>query len=237
MAALRRKEKRGRIVAAVLAATALQLFSGCQKPRPLTAARPLALALPGAAGAQWLGAAYGSFLLGHPLTAKSITAGLSFTGADAAAQRIQTRGQNIGLDRKRLAVSGCIGLLFFGPSAHFWFNWILRLVPGTGLLSLLAKTALGQVFFGPYITTIFFAAALWSSGALTWSSLRDKLKADLWPTILAGLGFWPLMDFIAFGCLSEHYIPPFLNLCSFFWTIFLSWQASRVKPPSDVARQ
>merc|ERR1712217_940913 len=105
-----------------------------------------------------------------------------------------------------------------------------RLVPGSDFPSLLLKTAMGQIFFGPYITTVFFAAALWSSRSLSASSLRAKVAADLWPTVVAGLGFWPLMDFIAFALLSEHYIPPFLNLCAFVWTIFLSWQAARARP-------
>eukprot|EP00930_Biecheleria_cincta_P071188 TRINITY_DN58709_c0_g1_i1.p1 TRINITY_DN58709_c0_g1~~TRINITY_DN58709_c0_g1_i1.p1 ORF type:complete len:255 (-),score=25.48 TRINITY_DN58709_c0_g1_i1:105-869(-) len=188
----------------------------------------LALSLPGTSIATGCGAVYGQFLAAHPVPAKSLTAGLLFGAADVAAQRIGSRAQPI--DRKRLLVSSIVGLFLFGPSAHAWFYWVLRLVPGSGFLSLLAKTALGQVFFGPFITSVFFAAALWGSGSWSWSAFCRKMRADLWPTVAAGLGFWPLMDFIAFALLSENYIPPFLNLCSFVWTIFLSLQAARAKP-------
>eukprot|EP00416_Gambierdiscus_australes_P044092 CAMPEP_0171100338 /NCGR_PEP_ID=MMETSP0766_2-20121228/52900_1 /TAXON_ID=439317 /ORGANISM="Gambierdiscus australes, Strain CAWD 149" /LENGTH=210 /DNA_ID=CAMNT_0011560153 /DNA_START=29 /DNA_END=658 /DNA_ORIENTATION=+ len=158
--------------------------------------------------------AYSRFLAAHPLPAKSLTAGLIFAGADATAQKISGAST---LSLKRVAISSAVGLFVFGPSAHLWFAWIFRLIPGNSLLDLLMKTALGQIFFGPYITVVFFAAALWGAGQLSWKALRAKVKADLWPTIFAGLGFWPLADFIAFALLSEHFIPPFLNMCSFVW--------------------
>jgi protein Mpv17 len=184
------------------------------------------------AACQNYGSAYGKFLAMHPVPAKSLTAGALFAGADVAAQRIERRTN---IDKRRTLSSAAVGLIFFGPAAHIWFRFVLRLVPGTGLLSLLIKTALGQVFFGPYITVVFFAAALWSSGLLTKRALMTKVSIDLWPTVLAGLGFWPLMDFVAFAWLSEDFIPPFLNLCSFVWTIFLSWQAAR-SPPRESLR-
>ncbi|CAK0910998.1 unnamed protein product [Prorocentrum cordatum] len=138
-----------------------------------------------------VGASYSQALVAHPIPAKSLTAGLLFAGADAAAQRIEAAK---GLDKRRVGASAAVGLMFFGPAAHLWFRWVLRLVPGHGLLSLFAKTALGQVFFGPYITTVFFAASLWCNGELSVPMLRRKISADLWPTILAGLGFWPIVE-------------------------------------------
>lgn len=187
--------------------------------------RPGAAALlPGAAAAARCAAAYSQLLAAHPLPVKCLTAGMIYAGADVSAQRIAGAAA---LDKRRTAASAMVGLFIFGPSSHLWFAWIFRLLPGNGLLSILAKTCLGQVFFGPYVTIVFFAAALWSTRSLSWASLRAKVKADLWPTILAGLGFWPVMDLIAFCLLSEHFIPPFLNVCAFIWTIFLSFQAAR----------
>lgn len=175
-----------------------------------------------------LAAAYARLLVAHPVAAKSLTACALYSGADVAAQRIS--GCPVAkVDLRRVAASGGVGLFFYGFSAHYWFSWVLRLVPGSGLLSLLAKTALGQLFFGPYMTLVFFAAALWSGRSFSWRALRAKAAADLLPCIIAGLGFWPLADLIAFSLLSEHYIPPFLNVCAFVWTVFLSLQAARAR--------
>eukprot|EP00933_Yihiella_yeosuensis_P016128 TRINITY_DN13895_c0_g6_i1.p1 TRINITY_DN13895_c0_g6~~TRINITY_DN13895_c0_g6_i1.p1 ORF type:complete len:268 (-),score=27.94 TRINITY_DN13895_c0_g6_i1:65-793(-) len=228
-----------RITVAILSTILLYQFIGRPALKSDRYQLPQLVAVPPAAGTpaaiaalKWCGRVYSDCLSTHPLPAKSVTAGLIFCGADAAAQKIQAGKGKQDLDKRRLVASSFVGVAIFGPSAHHWFSYCLRLLPGNGLLSLLGKTALGQVFFGPYITTVFFAAALWGSGSLTWKALSKKVKADLLPTVIAGLGFWPLMDFIAFACLSEHYIPPFLNVCSFVWTVFLSLQAAKRRPLS-----
>jgi len=195
---------------------------------------PAGAAAAGVAAVKQCGAAYVQFLAAHPVQAKSLTACAIFASADITAQRIEGASKGLGgpqgrglLDCRRTFAYSMVGLLFFGPSANAWFAFVLRVVPGNGLLSLLAKTALGQLFFGPYITAIFFAAALWCGNSLTWANFRQKVGQDLVPVIIAGLAFWPVCDFVAFWLLSEHYIPPFLNVCSFAWTVFLSRQATR----------
>merc|ERR1712224_564000 len=132
-------------------------------------------------------------------------------------------------------MGGLVGLVFFGPAAHYWFKAILRMLPGSDLLSLLAKTALGQVLFGPYITIIFFAAALWCQRELSWAALKRKTAADLLPTLIAGCGYWPIVDFLSFKYVSEAYMPLFPNSASFVWTVFLAFQAARSSSSSSMA--
>jgi len=187
------------------------------------------------AAAQYVSATYSGLLHTYPVLMKSLTAGLIYAGADLTAQWISSRSSRARINTLRVATSGAIGLFCFGPSAHFYFAGLLKVLPGYDFGSLLLKTAIGQIFFGPYVTSIFFAAALWCAGNLTWRSLRAKLAADLIPTLVAGLGYWPIADFIAFYLLKEHFIPPFLNLCAFVWTTFLALQAARQRPANTPA--
>lgn len=86
-----------------------------------------------------------------------------------------------------------------------------------------------RTFFGPTITSVFFAASLISVNGLL-SGLKQwpaKCKQDLISTWAAGLCFWPFVDLVVYSLLPVAWIPLGYNVASFFWTIYLSLQAAR----------
>lgn len=104
-----------------------------------------------------LGRSYTAQLGRRPILTKSATAGLIFGLSDYLAQKIESsRGDDKvssgesgnAMDSGRLLASVLIGLLYFGPAAHYWYEWIFRLLPGTGLASTMYKAGLGQILFG-----------------------------------------------------------------------------------------
>ena len=106
---------------------------------------------------------------------------------------------------------------------------IAKYIPGFDVKSTLLKTLLGQMFFGPTITSVFFAASLISlngllSGLKLWPA---KVKQDLVKTWAAGLCYWPFVDLICYQFVPLRWIPLGYNVASFFWTIYLSLQAAR----------
>lgn len=123
--------------------------------------------------------------------------------------------------------SAAVGLFFFGPAAHAWYNMVFRVFPGTGLLSTLQKACMGQLFFGPSFTCIFFAAFLIQTGQFSLSNWLGKIRRDLPGAWLAGLGFWPLVDLVSYSLIPVQFIPLFVNVCSLVWTIYLSIVANR----------
>jgi protein Mpv17 len=132
-----------------------------------------------------------------------------------------------GLSQVRLVTSILVGLCYFGPAAHYWYEWIFQLLPSTTIQSTMAKAALGQVVFGPIFTIVFFATSLLQSGDLTLGNLLKKIKSDLVGVWAAGLGFWPIVDFISYRSIPIPYIPLFVNFCSFIWTIYLSMVSNK----------
>lgn len=106
---------------------------------------------------------------------------------------------------------------------------ITKVVPGFDLKSTLLKTALGQAFFGPAVTAVFFGASLIQLHGLTGGLRRwpAKVRQDLVATWAAGLCFWPFVDLFAFNFVPVTWIPLAYNFASFLWTIYLSLQASR----------
>ena len=118
-----------------------------------------------------LGAAYGASLEKNPIPTKSVTAGVIFALSDWLAQRLQPGENAKKTNWTRTISSALVGLLYFGPAAHFWYETIFRLLPGTSLISTLQKAALGQLLFGPSFTCIFFATSLLQQGNFTYANL------------------------------------------------------------------
>lgn len=174
-----------------------------------------------------LGSTYSSFLLRRPILTKSATACVIFALSDCMAQRLEKRddraksGSKTTLVWSRILASAAVGFFYFGPAAHYWYDMIFRILPGTSLVSTIQKAALGQLFFGPTFTCIFFATGLMQLGQFSLPNWWRKVRSDLPGAWLAGVGFWPLVDLVSFSLIQPQFIPLFVNLCSLVWTTYL----------------
>ena len=178
---------------------------------------------------------YSWYLQQYPIRTKSLTAGMIFALSDLLAQ-VLTKSTTNGTDDPshpdrtttttvvwtRVLSSAAVGLFYFGPAAHYWYSWIFRILPSTSLRSTLQKAILGQLFFGPSFTCIFFAVSLIQSGTFTMSHWWHKIRNDLPSAWMAGAGYWPIVDLISYSYVPPQYIPLFVNICSFFWTTYLA---------------
>jgi len=177
-----------------------------------------------------LGKKYAFVLEKSPIITKSVTAGLIFGLSDYVAQDLEHGGNNK-KNWTRIVSALLVGLVYFGPAAHAWYEMIFRLLPGTSLISTLRKAALGQALFSPSFTCIFFASSLIQSGSFTLSTWVNKIKTDLPSAWRAGMGFWPLVDLVSYSLVPPQWIPLFVNFCSFLWTIYLSIVANKKSEP------
>jgi len=192
------------------------------------------------------GASYSGALITHPIITKALTAGLTFGLSDWTAQRIESKSsasdnkkpgsklpskstsERLPLQNwKRTIFSTAVGLFFFGPAAHYWYEAVFKFLPGTSLFPTMQKALLGQVIFGPVFTCIFFASSLLQDNIFTFKSWAAQIKKDLPAVWLSGLGYWPLVDMISYGLIPMKFIPLFINLASFVWTIYLSMVSNR----------
>jgi hypothetical protein len=186
-----------------------------------------------------VGSLYSNALETSPVLTKSVTAGCIFAVSDYLAQRFEAGSVSAAdkekkrrLNLTRIATSAAVGLLYFGPAAHVWYGWIFRILPGTSLFSILQKAALGQIFFGPSFTCIFFATSLLQSGTFSLGNWLRKIRQDLPGAWLAGASFWPLVDLVSFSLVPQKWIPLFVNMCSLVWTIYLSTISNRATSTS-----
>ena len=95
-----------------------------------------------------VGKRYSQQLELRPILTKSYTAGLIFGLSDFCAQKIERSNDVNGsagkIDWIRTLASTLVGLLYFGPAAHYWYEWIFKLLPATTLLSTMHKAFWGQ---------------------------------------------------------------------------------------------
>lgn len=167
----------------------------------------------------------------RPVLTKSITAGLIFTAADVSSQMITLTPSDSFDPIRTLRMAG-YGMLISGPSLHLWFNFASKLVPKRDLFSTLKKMILGQTVYGPIMTAIFFssnAAVQGESGA----EIVARLKRDMIPTLINGLVYWPMCDFITFRYIPVRLQPLVSNSFSFLWTIYITYMASLKKVNVD----
>ncbi|KAG4910275.1 hypothetical protein JHK87_056391 [Glycine soja] len=162
-----------------------------------------------------------------PILTKSVTSSLIYIAADLSSQTI-VRESSEPFDFVRTSRMAGYGIVILGPSLHFWFNFVSKLFPRRDLFSTLKKMVMGQTLYGPAMTVIFFSLNARLQGE-TGSEIAARLKRDLLPTMLSGIMYWPICDFITFRFIPVHLQPLVSNSFSYLWTVYITYMASLEK--------
>lgn len=162
-----------------------------------------------------------------PVLTKSVTCSLIYIAADLSSQTI-SQSSSESYDLVRTLRMASYGMLILGPSLHFWFNFLSRLFPKRDLITTLKKMAMGQTLYGPTMTVVFFSSNAFLQGESR-TEIVARLKRDLLPTLLNGIMYWPICDFITFKFIPVHLQPLVSNGFSYLWTVYMTYMASLEK--------
>lgn len=171
---------------------------------------------------------YLGMLKSRPVLTKSITSAIIYTAADLSSQTIALPSSEP-YDLVRTARMAGYGMIILGPSMHFWFNFMSNVFPKRDLPSTFKKIFMGQTTYGPVMTVVFFSVNARLQGE-TGAEILARLKRDLLPTMLSGVMYWPICDFITFKFIPVHLQPLVSNSFSYLWTIYMTYMASLEKP-------
>ncbi|KAF5951822.1 hypothetical protein HYC85_009766 [Camellia sinensis] len=166
----------------------------------------------------------------RPILTKSITCAFIYTAADFSSQTIVEPSSEPYDFLRTLRMAG-YGMIILGPSLHFWFNFMSKVLPKRDFTTTLKKIVMGQTLYGPIMTVVFFsvnAALQGENGA----EIIARLKRDLLPTMLSGVMYWPICDFVTFKFIPVHLQPLVSNSFSYLWTIYMTYMASLDKANS-----
>ncbi|XP_022149332.1 PXMP2/4 family protein 4-like [Momordica charantia] len=166
----------------------------------------------------------------RPVLTKSVTSALIYTAADLSSQTIALSSSEPYDLIRTLRMAG-YGMLILGPSLHYWFNFMSKLFPKKDLFSTLKKMAMGQSLYGPSMTVVFFSLNAFLQGE-NGAEITARLKRDLLPTLLNGVMYWPVCDFITFRFVPVHLQALVSNSFSYVWTVYMTYMASLEKAAS-----
>ncbi|KAI3684638.1 hypothetical protein L6452_33862 [Arctium lappa] len=163
----------------------------------------------------------------RPIITKSVSAGLIYGAADLTAQSV-SKGASESLHPIRTLRMAMFGLLLLGPAQHVWFNFLGRILPKRDMVTTFKKLIVGQIFYGPSCTAIFFTYNAFLQGE-SGGEIALRLRRDLLPTLTGGLMYWPVCDFFTYKIVPVHLQPLINSAFSFMWTIYLTYMASLEK--------
>ncbi|CAH9077862.1 unnamed protein product [Cuscuta epithymum] len=167
----------------------------------------------------------------RPILTKSLSSSLIYAAADSTSQMI-TMSSSDSLDIIRTLRMASFGLIILGPAQHVWFNFLGRILPRQDVVTSLKKLVMGQLVLGPFITGTFFSFNAVLQGE-SGNEIAARLKRDLLPTLMNGLMFWPLCDFLTYKAIPVHLQPLMNSSFAYLWTIYLTYMASLKKAATD----
>lgn len=170
---------------------------------------------------------YLGMIKSRPILTKAVTSGIIYTAADFSSQAISPQTSKPYDLVRTLRMAG-IGLIFVGPSMHFWFNTVSKVLPKRDIATTLMKIVMGQTLFGPAMTAGFFSVNAGLQGE-NGAEIIARLKRDLLPTMISGVMYWPFCDFVTFKFIPVHLQPLVSNSFAYLWTVYLTYMASLEK--------
>ncbi|GMY38646.1 PXMP2/4 family protein 4-like [Fagus crenata] len=177
---------------------------------------------------------YLGLIKSRPVLTKSITSALIYIAADLSSQTIALPSSEPFDFVRTLRMAG-YGMLILGPSLHFWFNFMSKLFPKRDLVSTLKKMFMGQALYGPTMTVVFFSVNACLQGENI-AEIVARLKRDLIPTMINGVMYWPICDFITFRFIPVQLQPLVSNSFSYLWTVYMTYMASLQKVSTTPSR-
>eukprot|EP00890_Picochlorum_soloecismus_P002216 jgi/Picsp_1/2996/NSC_01219-R1_protein len=145
-----------------------------------------------------------------PLVTKSITAGVICAMANTLSQWIVKANSTKKIDAKTVAKFAAFGMLWVGPSGHYWQSKLENLAP-TGVSSkkkrqtkssgpdskrAVMKTIIDQLVYGPMANLIFLAFIAKAVEGKSFKSSINGVKSQFWKTQVRGWLVWPLAQYI-----------------------------------------
>ncbi|KAI2496618.1 hypothetical protein MHU86_17877 [Fragilaria crotonensis] len=163
-------------------------------------------------------AAYNDSLDKNPLTTKAFTSLVGWALGDILAQVFISGGP---FDLKRFISLSAFGLLYHGPSGHYFYNWLDSKIKGTGAADVALKVGIDQIFWCPIFMTVFFTYLGLVNGDAP-ATIGNKIKNDLLSACQGSWKVWPIVHAVNFKFISSKHRLIFINGVQVAFNMFLS---------------
>jgi len=168
-------------------------------------------------------AAYNDALDKKPLITKALTSLVGWALGDVLAQVFITGGP---FDMKRFITLSVFGLIYHGPSGHYFYNWLDKQIEGSDGKAVAAKVAFDQLIWCPIFMTVFFTYLGLCNGD-SFAAIGDKIKSDLFTACQGSWKVWPIVHAVNFKFISTKHRLIFINTVQVAFNMFLSLIGSK----------
>eukprot|EP00934_Nitzschia_sp_Nitz4_P001873 Nitzschia sp. Nitz4//scaffold67_size101165//95451//96298//NITZ4_004546-RA/size101165-augustus-gene-0.18-mRNA-1//1//CDS//3329556525//1873//frame0 len=163
-------------------------------------------------------AAYNQALEEHPLPAKAATSLVGWALGDLLTQMFISSGP---FDMKRFISFSAFGFLYHGPSGHYFYNFLDKLIPGTTATAVASKVAFDQIVWCPIFVCVFFTYLGLVNGD-SFATIGQKIQTDLLAACQGSWKVWPFVHAVNFAFISNKHRLLFLNAVQVAFNMFLS---------------
>jgi protein Mpv17 len=167
---------------------------------------------------------YEGLLQERPLLTKALTSFGGFAIGDVLAQHFVEGHSEF--DWARFLRLSSFGFLIHGPSSHWFYGTLDKLMPDTSARTVLIKVVIDQTMWSFCFSVLFFSyVAGLEKGRLRyiWRKLRDEALTQ----VTGSWSVWPVAHAINFRLVPPSQRVLFVNLVQIGYNVFLSIIANR----------
>ncbi|KAM3690708.1 hypothetical protein ACB094_09G142200 [Castanea mollissima] len=166
---------------------------------------------------------YLALLAKYPVTIKALTSALLTLIGDLICQLVIDQVPS--LDKKRTFLFTLLGLVLVGPTLHFWYLYLSKLVPLPGASGAFLRLLLDQFLFSPIFIGVFLATLVTLEGRP--SQAIPKLQQEWFSAVLANWKLWIPFQFLNFRFVPQQFQVLAANFIALLWNVFLSFIAHK----------
>ncbi|CAN4087876.1 unnamed protein product [Withania somnifera] len=178
----------------------------------------------GEGGSNWSVLAwYLSLLEKYPVWTKAITSAFLTLFGDLICQL--WIDQVASVDIKRTFLFTFLGLVLVGPTLHFWYLYLSRLITTPGVTGTLMRLLLDQFLFAPIFVGVFLSTLVTLEGRS--SQAIPKLQQEWFSSVVANWQLWIPFQFFNFRFVPQQFQVLAANFIALVWNVILSYKAHK----------
>ncbi|XP_078446953.1 peroxisomal membrane 22 kDa (Mpv17/PMP22) family protein [Wolffia australiana] len=166
----------------------------------------------------------------YPVPMKSVTSAFLTLVGDLICQLVIDRVPV--WDVRRTLVSTFLGLALVGPTLHFWYLFLSKLVTVQGPSGAVLRLLLDQFVFSPIFIAAFLSSLVTLEGRP--SQVLPKLKQEWFSSMVANWKLWIPFQFLNFWFVPQQFQVLGANVVALAWNVILSFIAHKEVKPSSI---
>lgn len=118
-----------------------------------------------------------------------------------------------------------LGLVLVGPTLHYWYLYLSKLVTLPGASGAFLRLLLDQFFFAPIFIGTFLSTLITLEGRP--SEVVPKLQQEWFSSVVANWKLWIPFQFLNFRFVPQQFQVLASNFVAVIWNVILSFKAHK----------